>query len=79
MFVNSDNPGISDKKKSLIASALNAFQKKQRKMENKTIITKIFRIEPNNYIISQYFCVGCINFMLKGKNLSFYFCNGIWR
>ena len=36
---------------------------------NKNIITNIYRIQAYDSIMCGYFCVGFINFMLKGKNL----------
>ena len=36
---------------------------------NKNIITKIYRIQAYNSIMYGYFCIGFIDFMLKGKSL----------
>ena len=36
---------------------------------NKTITTNTFRIQAYDSIICGYFCIGLINFMLKGKSL----------
>ena len=36
---------------------------------NKNIITNISRIQACNLIMSQYFCIGSIDIMLKGKSL----------
>ena len=36
---------------------------------NKNTITNIYRIQAYDSIICGYFCIGFINFMLKGKNL----------
>ena len=36
---------------------------------NKNIITNIYRIQAYNSIICGYFCIGFINFMLKGQSL----------
>ena len=36
---------------------------------NKTIITNIFRIQAYDSIMCGYFCIGFIDFMLKGKSL----------
>ena len=52
----------------LIALELNIFQKKfkiyrQEKYHNK------YRIQANDSIICGYFCIGFIDFMLKGKSL----------
>ena len=35
---------------------------------NKNIITNIYRIQVYNSIMCGYFCIGFIDFMLKGKN-----------
>ena len=37
-------------------------------MENKNIITNIYRIQSYNSIVYRYFCIGFIDFMLKDKN-----------
>ena len=39
---------------------------------NKNIKTNIFRVQEDNSIISGYFCIGFINFMLAGKKLTDY-------
>ena len=39
---------------------------------NKNIITKIFRIQAYDSIMSGYFCIGFIDFMLAGKKLTDY-------
>ena len=36
---------------------------------NKNIITKIYRIQAYNSIMCGYFCIGFIDFILKGKSL----------
>ena len=36
---------------------------------NENIITNIYRIQPCNLIMSRYFCIGFIDFILKGKSL----------
>ena len=36
---------------------------------NKNIITNTYRLQEYNSIISEYFCIGLIDFMLKGKSL----------
>ena len=36
---------------------------------NKNILTNIFRIETYDSIMCGYFCIGFIDFMLKGKSL----------
>ena len=37
--------------------------------ENKNITTTIFRIGEYNSIMCRYFCIGFIDFMLRGKSL----------
>ena len=41
-------------------------------VKNKNIITKIFRIQAYDSIICGYFCIGFIDFMLRGKILTEY-------
>ena len=36
---------------------------------NKNIITNIYRIQAYDSIMCRYFCIGFIDFMLKGKSL----------
>ena len=36
---------------------------------SKNIITNIYRIQAYKSIMCEYFCIGFIDFMLKGKNL----------
>ena len=36
---------------------------------NKNIIANIYRIQANDWIMCRYFCIGFIDFMLKGKSL----------
>ena len=38
-------------------------------MESKNIITNIYRIQAFDSIMYGYFCIGFINFVLKGKSL----------
>ena len=37
---------------------------------NKNIIANIFRVQVNDSVIRQYFCIGFIDFMLAGKKLT---------
>ena len=37
---------------------------------NKNIIANIFRVQANNSVMCGYFCIGFIDFMLSGKNLT---------
>ena len=39
-------------------------------LQNKNIITNIFRIQAFDSIICGYFCIGFIDFMLAGKTLT---------
>ena len=39
---------------------------------NKNIMTRTYRIQACNSLMSGYFCIGFINFMLKGKRLLVY-------
>ena len=41
-------------------------------MKNKNIKTNIFRIQVYDSIMCGYFCIGFIDFMLKGKSLTEY-------
>ena len=41
-------------------------------IRNKSIITNIFRMQACNSIMCGYFCIGFIDFMLKGKSLQDY-------
>ena len=46
------------------------FPKEFRKfVVNKNIITNIYRVQACNSIICGYFCIGFIDFVLKGKSL----------
>ena len=38
-------------------------------IENKNMITNIYRIQAYDLIMCAYFCIGFIDFMLKGKRL----------
>ena len=37
-------------------------------IENKTIITNIYKIQAYDSLMCGYFCIGLIDFMLKGKS-----------
>ena len=45
------------------------FQKKFKTLGNKNMITSVYRIQAYDLIMRGYFCIGFINFMLKGKSL----------
>ena len=42
-------------------------------IRNKNFITNIFRIHAYDLIMCRYFCIGFIDFMLKGKSLLDFF------
>ena len=49
------------------------FPKETKKfIGNKNIITNIYRIQAYDLIICGNFCIGFIDFMLKGKSLLYY-------
>ena len=37
---------------------------------NKNIKVNIFRVQPINSVMCGYFCIGFVDFMLAGKNLT---------
>ena len=41
-----------------------------KEINNKSIIATIFRLRAHDSVICGYFCIGFINYMLKGKNLT---------
>ena len=45
-------------------------KKIQKFIVNKNIKANIFRVQAYDSIMCWYFCIGFINFMLKGKNLT---------
>ena len=49
-----------------VAKEIKAF------INNKNIVTNIFRIQAYHSIMCRYFCVGFIDLMLKGKTLTEY-------
>ena len=55
----------------LIVFELNTLRKKFKNLLIiKTIQTNIFRIQANNLVMCQYFCIGFIDFMLKDKSIT---------
>ena len=44
----------------------------KRFIGNKNIITNIYRIQAYDSILCEYFCIGFIDFLLKGKSLLYY-------
>ena len=53
----------------LIALELNIFQKKLENSFEINVKTFIYRIQAFDSIMCGYFCIGFIDFMLKGKRL----------
>ena len=49
--------------------ALELIPKDIKKSIGNRNITNIYRIQADNLIICRYFCIGFIDFMLKGKSL----------
>ena len=45
---------------------------KNNKNTNKNIIANVYRIQANDSIMWEYFCIGFIDFILKGKSLPDY-------
>ena len=44
-------------------------KKIQKFLGNKIIVTNIYRIQAYDSIMCRYFCIRCIDFILKGKSL----------
>ena len=64
LYVNVKNLTYSD------SFGIEHISKEIRKfIENKNIITNIYRIQAFDSIMCGYFCIGFIDFMLKGKSL----------
>ena len=54
----------------MIVLELNASQKKGKNIiANKNITRNTYRIQANDSMMCGYFCIGFIDFMLKGKSL----------
>ena len=54
----------------MIALELNASQKKGKNIiANKNITRNTYRIQANDSMMRGYFCIGFVDFMLKGKSL----------
>ena len=72
--VNDDNVIYSDN------SGVENIPKQIKKFTgNKKIITNIYRIQACSSIMYWYFCIGFIDFMLKGKSLLDYKFGWVWR
>ena len=52
-----------------IALELNIFQKKLKSSQATNMLNICFRIQAYDSIMCGYFCIGFIDFMLKGKSL----------
>ena len=39
-------------------------------IDKSTVVTKIFRVQEDDSVMCRYFCIGFIDFMLKGKRLT---------
>ena len=64
MYVNDNNVTYFD------SFGLEHIPKEIKKfIGNKNVVTNIYMIEAYDSIMCGYFCVGFINFMLKGKSL----------
>ena len=49
---------------------LNTFQKKSKNLLIHLVVTNILRIQAYDSVTCGYFCIGFIDFMLKGKSLT---------
>ena len=64
MYVNDNNVTYFD------SSGIEHTPKEIKKfIVNKNVVTNIYRIQAYDSIICGYFCIGFIDFMLKGKSL----------
>ena len=53
----------------MITFELNIFKRNKKIIGNQNIITNIYRKQAYDSIICEYFCIGFIDFMLKGESL----------
>ena len=53
----------------MITFELNIFKRNKKIIGNQNIITNIYRKQAYDSIICEYFCIGFIDFMLKGQSL----------
>ena len=64
LYVNDNNISYFD------SFGVDHIQKEIKKLTgNKNIITNVYRIQAYDSIMCRYFCIGFIDFMLKGKSL----------
>ena len=57
----------------MIGLGLNLFQKKFKQfIGSRNVVINIYRIQTCDSIMCGYFCIGFIDFILKGKSLSEY-------
>ena len=63
LYLNAENLTYFD------SFAVEHMPKEIRKfIENKTIITNIYRIQVYSLIVCRYFCIGCIDVILEGTS-----------
>ena len=73
MYVNGNNGRASYDAIYFDSFRFEYIPKEIKKLKgNKDIITNIYRIQAYDSIMCGYFCVGFIDFMLKGKSLLVY-------
>ena len=64
LYVNGVNATFFDR------FSVEYIPKKSKKfLRKKNIVTNIYKIQPIDMIMCEYFCIGLIDFMLKGKPL----------
>ena len=69
LYVNGDNESASCDVTYFDSFGVEHFPKEIKTfIENKNIITNIYRIQLYDSIIREYFCIGFIDFMLKGRS-----------
>ena len=66
LYVNGDNVKYFDS--NITCFGVECFPKEITKLIGNKNITNIYRIQVNDSIMCRYFCIGFINFMLKGKS-----------
>ena len=67
MYVNDDN---DDNTTSFASCVIEYIPKETKKfIDNRNITTNIYKIQAYDSIMRGYFCIGFIDFVLKGKSL----------
>ena len=66
LYVNDDNVTYFDS--NVTCFGVERFPKEITKLIGNKNITNIYGIQVNDSIMCRYFCIGFINFMLKGKS-----------